>query len=95
MRTLGLIAALLLALGTAACTVDDDVVEGKRCYPTGSDPNKSCVKGYECKCAFGDCLCQKAEPAPSSAESGLLPASATEDPSLRLLRQQGLILTDR
>jgi hypothetical protein len=63
---------LLLATSGAACRTDDDVVENKRCMPVGNDPNRDCVKGYECRCEQGDCFCRKVQgltPFPSPVRS--------------------------
>jgi hypothetical protein len=60
---------VLLALSCATCRTDDDVVENKRCMPVGTDPNRDCVKGYECRCEQGDCFCRKVQalaPSPSA-----------------------------
>ena len=54
-----LLSLVLLALGASGCTVDDDSVENKPCTPVGADPNKDCVKGYECLCPQGECKCHK------------------------------------
>lgn len=98
------LAGLLLV---SSCTVDEDVVEGKVCYMTGTDPNAQCASGYECKCELGKCTCQKSAAKESSLTSStaeLFPGSEPaahagpaprEDASARFLRQRGVLLRDR
>ncbi len=85
-----LLFALLLAL-PLACTVDDDIVEGKHCYTGSSDPDKSCMSGYECRCNFGECLCVKKDSLRAAPPELASSARRSEvDPSLALLRRLGL-----
>jgi len=90
----------LLLLGSPACTVDDSIIEGKHCSPGSvSDPDKTCMTGYECKCEFGECLCVKIdslrvlppEPRLSGPVGPTAAAPITElDPSRSLLLRLGL-----
>lgn len=79
-------ALLVLALAvSSACTVDDSIVEGKACVLGSTNPDSSCMTGYECRCGDGKCLCVKVE----SLRQPLRP-EAESDPSLLLLRRLGL-----
>ena len=49
----------IFAAGLSNCTVDDEVIEGKKCVRSISDPNKDCIKGYECLCEQSVCFCRK------------------------------------
>jgi hypothetical protein len=81
-------ALFLLALGVAgACTVDDSIVEGKACVLGSTNPDSSCMTGYECRCGDGKCLCVKVE---SLRQPLRLESQAASDPSLLLLRRLGL-----
>jgi len=97
LRRASLLSLLLLALGAGGCTVDDDSVENKPCTPVGADPNKDCVKGYQCLCEQGECRCRKVQtllqPPPSSMNVGLRSVRSLappEDPNVRFLRRLGL-----
>lgn len=44
----GLLVLALVASLSAACTVDEDSVEGKSCVLNSPNPEEQCVKGYKC-----------------------------------------------
>jgi hypothetical protein len=60
-------ALALLSVMPLACTTDPDVVEDKKCTPTGPDPNKDCIQGYLCKCEQLGCFCRKGATGATSA----------------------------
>jgi hypothetical protein len=44
----GLLVVLLVGSLAAACTVDEDSVEGKSCVLNSPNPEEQCVQGYKC-----------------------------------------------
>jgi hypothetical protein len=88
MRSIVLLA--LLSLVSPACTVDEEIVEGKRCYVGSSDPETTCMKGYECKCDLGQCICVKVEALGSPPPGQRVERWSDADPSRALLRRLGL-----
>ncbi len=85
--------ALAGLLALAGCTVPDDVVDNKPCYPLATD--HSCEPGYECKCVDTECRCRESDRLQSTEGALAAPLPAVrvprcEDPSLRLLRGLGL-----
>ncbi len=96
---------VLFTAGVPSCTVDEDVVEGKKCERVTSDPTKGCVKGYECMCEQSSCVCRKKineladQVSASGGTKGLVSSSlspaapsapAAVDPNYLFLRQRGL-----
>jgi len=94
-----LAAALLLLL--AACTADEDTVEGKACVAGSTNPAEQCVQGYKCVPYPEGARCEREQSSglrvqdhgrQTTAPPDTLEATLDLDHNRALLRRMGLEL---